>query len=278
MAGKKPDGTDATNDCTFLILQAFENVNLSTPGIYVRLHKQSPKELIRRVSSSVFRTRNNPSVLNDEVMIPAMYNALIQDEDPKDEKVCAEAQRLANDYCVDGCWEPILNGSSDWTFGMITGLIAVESALNGGASLQRNDELLRGAKMSPNTPIPKTYEQFMKNLNTHMNFFVDQSVMALFVYYMMDENAAPSPLFSAYLKGCMRKGRDKAAGGAEHNIGGVILGGVPDMVNQVAALRKWVYEKQKYTIDEVCRAIRNNFGVDVDHITSTERRLFTQIR
>ncbi|QZT37649.1 pyruvate formate lyase family protein [Halosquirtibacter xylanolyticus] len=278
VGGKKPDGTDATNSCTFLILQAFENVNLSTPGIYVRLHNDSPSELVRKVSSSVYRTKNNPSVLNDEIMIPAMYKALMQDEDPKDKSVCAEMQQLANDYCVDGCWEPILNGCSDWTFGMINGLKSVETALNQGASLQKDDELLRGAKLAPQTPIPSTYEMLMDNLQNHMRFTVDQAVMALFVYYMMDENAAPSPLFSAYLKGCMRKGRDKASGGADYNIGGVILGGVPDMVNQVAALKKWVYDKQKYSVEEVCSAIRNNYGDGVEHLSSTEKELYDKIR
>jgi len=259
IGGKKPDGSDATNDCTFLILQAIENVNLPAPGIYVRLHKNSPDALFRQVAKSIYQTKNNPSILNDEIMIPAMYKALMQDEKNTNE-VSTRMQSLANDYCVDGCWEPILNGQSDWTFGMMVGLQALESALNQGASLKKDDELFRGAKVSPTTPVPKNFEEVMKYLKVHMQFFVDQSVMSLFLYYMIDENAAPSPLFSAYLKGCMEKGRDKAAGGAYHNLGGLILGSVPDMVNQLAALQRWVYEEKKYSLELVCEAIRENFG------------------
>lgn len=125
-------------------------------------------------------------------MIPAMYSALMQDE--KDVKeVRDEMMALANDYCVDGCWEPILNGKSDWTFGMLVGLQAVESAINQGASLKKDPELLRGAKVSPTTPVPQTFEDVMLYLNEHLQFFVDQTVMSLFLYYMIDENAAPSP-------------------------------------------------------------------------------------
>lgn len=211
VGGKKPDGTDATNECTYLIIQAIENVNLSAPGIYVRVHKESPEKLINKISSSIFRTKNNPSVLNDEVMIPALYDALMQDE--KDTPETRKKMReLANDYCVDGCWEPILNGKSDWTFAMMVGLQAVESALNQGASLRKDDALFRGAKVSPTTPVPQDFSDVMKYLEQHMQFFVDQSVMSLFMYYMIDENAAPSPLFSAYLEGCMEKGADKASG------------------------------------------------------------------
>ncbi|WP_449039993.1 pyruvate formate lyase family protein [Parabacteroides goldsteinii] len=277
VGGKKPDGTDATNECTYLIIQAIENVNLSAPGIYVRVHKESPEKLINKISSSIFRTKNNPSVLNDEVMIPALYDALMQDE--KDTPETRKKMReLANDYCVDGCWEPILNGKSDWTFAMMVGLQAVESALNQGASLRKDDALFRGAKVSPTTPVPQDFSDVMKYLEQHMQFFVDQSVMSLFMYYMIDENAAPSPLFSAYLEGCMEKGADKASGGANHNLGGIVLGAVPDMVNQLAAIRRWVYEKKKYTLEQVCEAIRENFGVKNDSISDAQRALYGAIR
>lgn len=277
IGGKKPDGTDATNECTYLIIQAIENLNLPAPGIYVRIHKESPCELIERVASSVARTKNNPSVLNDEVMIPAMYNALMQDEADTPENR-TKMQELANDYCVDGCWEPILNGKSDWTFGMLTGMQAVESALNQGASLQKDEELFRGAKVSPTTPVPQSFAELMKYLETHMQFFVDQSIMSLFMYYMIDENAAPSPLFSAYLEGCMDKGADKAAGGANHNLGGIVLGSVPDMVNQLAAIRKWVYKKKKYSLELVCEAIRENFGVNNTALPEDKIKVYQSIR
>lgn len=277
VGGKKPDGSDATNECTFLILQAIENVNLPAPGIYVRLHRESPKELIDQVSRSLMRTKNNPSILNDEVMIPAMYQAMMQGE-PNTPVIEKKMMMLANDYCVDGCWEPILNCKSDWTFGMLVGMQAVESAINQGASLQKNEELLRGAKVSPSTPVPKSFNELMKNLETHLQFFVDQTVMSLFMYYMIDENAAPSPLFSAYLDGCMDKGADKASGGAYHNIGGVVLGSVPDMVNLLAAIHLWVYAKKKYTLDEIKEAIRENFGVGSVGLSEEKQLRFLNIR
>ncbi|NDV58723.1 pyruvate formate lyase family protein [Bacteroides sp. 519] len=277
VGGKKPDGTDATNDCTYLIIQAVENVNLSAPGIYVRIHKDSPERLIQKVASSIFKTKNNPSVLNDDIMIPAMYKALMQDEKDTPE-VRKKMQELANDYCVDGCWEPILNGKSDWTFTMLVGMQAVEAALNQGASLKKDEALFRGAKMSPTTPVPQSFDDVMTYLESHLQFFVDQSVMSLFMYYMIDENAAPSPLFSAYLEGCMDKGADKAAGGANHNLGGIVIGAVPDMVNQLSAIRHWVFDKKEYTLEQVCEAIRENFGENNSSLPADKTKLYKDIK
>ena len=277
IGGKKPDGTDATNECSKLILQAIENVNLPAPGIYVRLHKDSPEEFVKQVSASIYRTKNNPSVINDDVMIPAMYSALMQDEE-QTPYIQQKMMELTNDYCVDGCWEPILNGKSDWTFAMLVGMQAIESALNQGASLKKEEAMFRGAKVSPATPIPQSFEEVLEYMELHLQFFVDQSVMSLFMYYMIDENTAPSPLFSAYLEGCMEKGADKAAGGANHNLGGIVLGAVPDMVNLLAGIKRWVYEEKKYTIEQVCEAIRENFGASQTTLPEEKALLYLNIR
>ena len=262
VGGKTPDGEDATNECTYLILQAFENVNLSTPGIYVRLHNDSPIELKRKVASSWIKTRNNPAILNDEALIPAMSSALKQGVKESDSKKMQEIKRLANDYCVDGCWEPILNGKSDWTFSMTSMLTPFECALNQGALLTNDPEVLRGSKKAPKTPVPKDFEQLMDIFAKHVQFFVDQGIIAIFIYYMMDAYAAPSPLLSAYLSGCMERGRDKAWGGTDYNIGGIILAAVPNVVNSLAAMKKWVFPGNgngKYNLEEVVAALRNNF-------------------
>ncbi len=257
IGGITPDGKDATNECTYLILQAFENVNLSTPGIYVRLGKNNKDQLFTRVAKTLHKTKNLPSILNDDVLIPAMYNAISQDEKSKEKQ--KEFQELANDYCVDGCWEPIFNGKCDWTFGMVNGLTVLECTLNNGATLNPNPGLLKGEKLSPLTGNITDYESLKDALKTQIQFFVDQSAMSMYKYYMLDEYVIPSPLISAFFGKCMENGRDKSWNGAEHTIGGTILGGVPDMVNTIAAIKKWTMDTPKYKMNDVINALKYNF-------------------
>ena len=257
IGGKTPDSNDATNECTYLILDAFRGINLSTPGIYVRLHSQSPQRLVDEVARSLKETKNLPAILNDDVMIPAMYNALAGKE--TDKVRLAEYQRLANDYCVDGCWEPILNGVSEWTFGMINGLTVLECAMNRGAALNPNPELLRGQKLSIDTGVPSTYDEFKNAISKQLQFFIDQSAFAMCLYYMTTEFVVPTPLVSALFGTCLERGKDKSWGGAQYNIGGTIVGGVPDMVNTIAAIKTWVYDKKKYSITDVANAFKYNY-------------------
>jgi formate C-acetyltransferase len=259
IGGIKPDGSDAVNDCTFAILRAYRNVNLPTPGIYVRMGSASPESLKLAVADSLHVTRNNPSILNDDVIIPALYNAFCEGENRSDTARLAHLQALVNDYCVDGCWEPILNGKSDWTFAMLNGMTILECSLNKGATLSSDPGLLRGGKSSYSSGDITTYEQLKDSVKGHLQFFVDQATLGLYKYYMIDENVVPCPLFSAFLGGCLERGRDKAWGGAEFNIGGTILTGAPNMVNTICAIKKWVLDKPKYQLATVLEAFRNNF-------------------
>jgi formate C-acetyltransferase len=275
IGGKTPEGKDATNDCTYLILEAFRHVNLSTPGIYVRLHKNSPEKLYSAVAESIKETKNLPYILNDEVMIPALTTSLSFGEgDPEKLK---KYQEVANDYCVDGCWEPILNGESEWTFGMINGMTILECSLNRGAALSSNPALLRGQKLSIDTGDITDLSDLRKALTEQIRFFVDQSALAMCLYYLTSEFVVPSPLVSALFGTCLEKGRDKSWGGAQYNLGGTVLGGVPDMINTIAAIRKWVFDLKKYKLSDVLSALRFNYtaGDTGDYKT---QRLFDSVK
>ena len=275
IGGKTPEGKDATNDCTYLILDAFRNVNLSTPGLYVRLHKGSPNDLYQAVAFSLEKTKNLPYVLNDDVMIPAMYDALSYGE--TDLEKLKKYQKLANDYCVDGCWEPILNGISEWTFGMINGMTILECALNRGAALSNNPALLRGQKLSPDMGDITSFGDLKKVLSDQIQFFVDQSALSMCLYYMTTEFVVPSPLVSSLFGTCLEKGLDKSWGGAEYNLGGTVLGGVPDMVNTLSSIKIWVFDKKKYKLSDVLNALRFNYtaGGTGDY---KSQRLFDSIK
>lgn len=275
IGGKTPEGKDATNDCTYLILDAFRNVNLSTPGIYVRLHKNSPKELYDAVAESIKQTKNLPYILNDEVMIPALTGAMSYGETDPDK--LKKYQQLANDYCVDGCWEPVLNGVSEWTFGMINGMTIMECSLNRGAALTSNPELLRGQKLSIDTGEITSFDDLKKALASQIQFFVDQSALSMCMYYMTTEFVVPTPLVSALFGTCLETGRDKSWGGAEYNLGGTVLGGVPDMINTMAAIKEWVFDKKKYKYSDVLSALRYNFTAGDTGDFKTQR-LFDSIK
>lgn len=257
IGGTTPDGDQADNPVTYLILNAYANVNLSTPGIYVRMGSHSSKELKEAVALCLEKTKNLPAILNDDVLIPALSESLAACESTEEGK--EKVKKLVNDYCVDGCWEPILNGACDWTFGMLSCLTVFQCAVNQGAVLDTNIGMLRGSKISFRSEQVHTYEEMQKSFEKYMQFFIDQSTFTLYECYTMDEFVTPSPLFSAILGECMERGADKGWGGTGFNIGGTIMTGVPDTINNIAAIKKFVFDQKKYDIEDVKEAMTNNF-------------------
>lgn len=258
IGGLTPEGASAENELTYRFLNVYANVNLSTPGIYVRLGKYSSRQLKEAVARCLEKTKSLPCILNDDMIIKAFNKSLgVYETTEKGKK---RIERLANDYCVDGCWEPILNGESDWTFGMQSCLTIFQCAINQGAVLDTNIGMLRGSKVSFLSKQVTNYEEFQDSFKKYMQFFVDQSTFTLYQCYTMDEFIIPSPLYSAVLGECMKRGRDKSWGGAGFNIGGTILTGVPDTINNIAAIKKFVFDEQKYTMEEVKEAMVNNFA------------------
>lgn len=251
IGGVDKEGKDATNDCTYLILKAYANIKLPTPTLVIRLHSKTPESLLADTATCLKNGNTGlPILYNDEVIIPAFTRSGIPIEE-------------ARDYVVDGCWEPILNAKSDWTFGMINMLTALECALNGGALLSPNNpSLLRGKKASYSTAGPSSinsFEELKNNLKAHIGYFTDKVVLGIYSFYSIDASVTPTPFFSALLGDCLTRGIDKTYGGADYILGGVIATAATNCANALVALNEYVFKQQKYSIRDVVDALKVNY-------------------
>ena len=263
IGGVTPEGKDAVNEMTYLILKAYQDTKLFTPTLNARVSKDhttdQEQRYIKEIAKTLYITENGmPVIGNDEVLIDALHK---YSDVPLNE---------ARDYVIDGCWEPLLNGSCDWTFRLFNMLTALECALNGGAALSNNPYLLRGEKLSYKTHLFDNDNEFdfekLKNaLKEQIKFFTDQAVLSIYKLYLIDQAINPTPLYSALLKGCMNTGRDKTWGGSDYRLAGVISAGVPQTISTLAAIKKWVFCKgdknpdNKFLISEVLDALRNDY-------------------
>ncbi len=261
VGGLTREGEDAVNECTYLILDAFRSTRMYTPTLNARLHQvhiDGNRRYLTAVARTIYETKNGmPLIGNDNVLIKSLEDADL----PREE---------ARDYVIDGCWEPLLNGNCDWTYRMTNLLDALECALNRGAMLTSDPVLLRGEKLSHLTaPPPENNEEMgfaglQELMKTHINFFTNQAALSVYKLYLIDQAVYPSPLYSTFLKGCMESGRDKSWGGSEYRLAGVVSAGIPQTVNTLAAIEKWVYQKKEFSIGEVTDALRFNFDAGED--------------
>ena len=88
---------DATNDLSFIVLDACANARVPQPSLTVRFHRRTPMQFKVKVAETVRLGMGIPSLFNDEVIIPALINRGYQLDD-------------AYNYCIIGCVEPGVSG------------------------------------------------------------------------------------------------------------------------------------------------------------------------
>lgn len=256
LGGIKPDGTDGTNTTTFLFLKALGGIGLSTPTINVRVSKNSPKELLDAVDTTLRNAGNgHPILYNEENIIAGLVDANIPEVE-------------ARDFALAGCWEPMLHGKNSFIFGMVNMLRVLECALNEGTLFSSDPQFLIGQKQSWRSPAPNNYKSFnelMSEVKTHMRFFADKIALGTCSFFQFPSSVTPTPFMSVLLDGCLERGVDQSMGGADYNIIANLAFAVPNTANALANIKKYVFDEEtkRWSLKEVADALRSNWGMSV---------------
>jgi formate C-acetyltransferase len=246
LGGMDANGQDASNELTYLMLEAIEAMNLLEPKPNIRLHARSPERLLRRIVEMLSRSQGSPFLINfDENSMAGLRWQGLPEE------------RLW-DYAPVGCLENTLAGDDrSGTVDINLNLAkAVELALNDGR------DLASGAQIGPKTGDPRAFahfEQFYATFKIQLKHLLEWIVR---VNDLADAGRArwePVPYLSALVGGCLESGKDSNAGGARHNfltVEGIALATATD---SLAAVKKLVFEEKTISMEQLLRAIAANY-------------------
>ena len=246
LGGMHADGSDASNDLTFLMLDVIEEINLLEPKPNIRLHAGTPDRLLTRIVEMMAHAQGSPFLLNfdEKAMAGLRWEGLPED-------------RLW-DYAPVGCLENTLagddrSGTVDVNLNIAK---AVELALNDGRDMATDKQI------GPRTGDPRQFQEyaqfhdaFQQQLKAILEQIVDANDMA-------DAGRArwePVPYVSALVDGCLESGKDANAGGAHYNfltVEGIALATAAD---SLAAVKRLVYETHQIEMGQLLDALKANF-------------------
>ncbi len=246
VGGQKREGGDATNDLTYLIMDAVRHVKVYQPSLACRIHNKSPQKYLKKIVDVVRAGMGFPACHFDDTHIKMMLRKGLEIED-------------ARDYCLMGCVEPQKAGRLyQWTStGYTQWPIAIESVLNRGVMLQfgKKEGLDTGDLSSF-----KTYEQFYDAVKAQVKYITELSSIGTVISQRVHRDVSPKPLMSLMFEGCMEKGKDVTAGGAMYNWGpGLIWSGLATYTDSMAAIKKLVFDDKKYTLNQLNEALKADF-------------------
>ena len=245
VGGRKRDGSDGTNDLSYICLRATENVKTHQPGLSVRIHPDCPEEFMDAVTKLVSAGTGFPAIHNDVAGAQMLLQAGYEPEDARDWSNC-------------GCVVPHFRKTGEWTSAVNVNFgAAMEYALNQGRSLLTGEKCGLDEKPFPQM---RTFDEVKQAVLKQLGHLVRHSVIGSVVAQRLHQEMVPRPFLSSCVDGCMEKGKDLTRGGAKYNLGPVLTGiGLGVVSNSLAAIRKLVFEDKVATPEQIYDALVKNW-------------------
>ena len=245
IGGVTRTGEDATNDMSYIILDAVKALTLLQPQIAVRLHETTPTEFLYKVIEAMRVHSGAFSFFNDKMRIPYLLGMGIPLED-------------ARNYSTDGCVRWAIPGKA---IGIRTldGVFILPKCLE--YALYQGVDKFTGKQMGAATPDPSTFtsiDDVIDAFLAQVRFFVDKEVAISNVVDALEEELVPQPLLSALTDDCIEKGQDvrRYKWYANKIIPPV---GQVTIFNSLAAMKKLVFDDKKLTMSELIDALKNDW-------------------
>ncbi|GAB4364129.1 MAG: glycyl radical protein [Calditrichia bacterium] len=244
LGGVKPDGSNAVNDLTFLILDVIEEMRLLQPSSMIQVSKKNPDSFIKRAIKIIKTGFGQPSVFNTDAIIQELL---------RQGKSIIDARNGG----ASGCVEAGAFGKEAYILTGYFNLVKVlEITLNNGV------DPLTGKKIGLETGHPKnftSYNELFQAFQKQLHYFIDIKIKGNLIIERLYAKYLPAPFLSLLIDDCITRGKDYHAGGARYNssyIQGVGMGTITD---SLSAIKYHVFDQRDLTMEDLLSALKNNF-------------------
>lgn len=254
LGGENADGTTVINALSELFLDVYDEMGIYNPKIQIKVCESTPKRFLCRALDMIRRGKNSIVFVCDKTVRTAL----------KQMGVTPDEARTCN---ITGCYEYLPQGSYSTAMNYVNLLKPLEYALHRGHDgVTGCFSGLESPPLSRYTTFEELYEEYKKQLFS----VIDVSVETVngFEGYLAEIN--PLSLLSATFPACLEKARDAIGGGGRYNDSVLLFGFLGDLVDSLAMIQKYVYERRELTLPLLVEALDKNYAGE----ETLRRRLF----
>lgn len=242
IGGSDTDGREVTNEYSYLIVEVFDELNIHSPKIHVRVSDKTPRDFTERVLRAIRGGNSSFVFMNDAVVIKSLMSVGISEKD-------------ALDYLPIGCYEPAVWGKEIGCTGggMVNFGKAVELVFT------RGKDYMSGEKIGVDTGVIDTYEEFLSALKKQVAYMTERSldyVRKIEKYY---SEINPDPILSGQYDDSIERGIDVYEGGAKYNNGSLYGYCIGSFADSVVAVKKLVFDEKICTFERLGEILKNNW-------------------
>lgn len=244
LGGVKPDGTDAVNEMSYILLDVIKEMRILQPSSMVQISKKNPDRFIHKALDIIKTGFGQPSCFNTDAIIQELL---------RQGKSIIDARNGGASGCVE---TGAFGTEAYWLTGYFNLPKVLELTLNNGYDKRT------GKLVGLETGLAHEYNSFedlIEAFSNQVKYFADIKIRGNNVIEKTFAGWLPVPFLSLLVEDCILNGKDYNCGGARYNtsyIQGVGLGNITDMLTSV---RYNIYDNKKIGWSELIKALDADF-------------------
>jgi pyruvate formate-lyase/glycerol dehydratase family glycyl radical enzyme len=244
LGGQAPDGGDATNELSYLVLEAARRVRTLHPTLSIRVHDQLSEDFALKAIEVAATGLGFPAFFNDNQNIPFLLGM-------------GATVEQARSYTIGGCVVPVIPGcvgpGQPITFHLAKCLeLALFNGFDPRTGIQVGPETGRFEEF-------ETFDQVVDAFKRQVEFFSREAAEVMTLQRLLREQKI-CPMFNDVLTDdCIKRGKSSLGDGARFRINYHNGRTMIDVVDSLVALKKRVFDEGSLRRDEVLDALRSNF-------------------
>lgn len=245
IGGQTPDGKDATNELSYLILEAAQDCQTPHHTITLRVHDNTPDDLMLKALELVKTGVGMPAFVSDTSYTQFLLNEGLPLE-------------VARDYTIAGCLDVAVTGQSpvlaDPMF--ITPLV-FEYTLNNGRDPRTGKQL--GLKTGEMESF-KTFDDLLTAFKKQFVHFAELTAEHNAIKFQIWSELFPDPITSSLMVDAIKVGKPMHDRQFPYENGAVLNPvGMVNVADSLVAIKKLVFEEKKVSMKELKEALAANW-------------------
>ena len=245
IGGVKADGSDATNELSYLLIEAAKETHTPHHTLTVRVHENTPERFLVKALECVRTGIGMPAFVGDE-----SYINFFTKQDPENALTVEEARDWCCTGCVDGNVQAVTRTQVACFFIIPQ---AMDIALHNGFC--RYTQEMVGKEVGDVTQM-ETFEQVKEAVYEEIRHLMRMANERINVELIAERDLFPDVFRSSLMKDGVKTGKDmyNRRFGFEN---GAVLGAVGGVNtgNGLYATRRLVFEEKKYTMKQLLDAL-----------------------
>ena len=230
-----------------LAMKVCHDTRYVEPQFTLRLDSDTPEQVWDEALDALGAGTTYPTLYHDDVEVPAVAYAMRVDE------------KTAEQYVPFGCTEFVIAGQSTGTPNICINLLKILTIyLNGGM------DPMDGVRKDGGVPILPleeygSFDAFYGGYKRLLDWYLDLSVKAQYHSYEVMNDKVSFLFVSLLMDDCIGRGRALLDGGVRYLGGTNETYGNINASDSLQAIRELVFERKKYTLEDIRQAVLVNF-------------------